>query len=100
MKKYFLFGILLVFLFGCITQNIEKNYSDQVVVNTFGPGEAAHVHEPTFDLETTLDVTKNPSDLPGPIKRNTSEIVKIHLESKEVISDMNNTHREASADWL
>ena len=52
-----------------------------------GPSEAPHLH--TFDkslLTKIPKVSKNPSDLPKPISRNSSATISFNLVAKEVIS--------------
>ncbi len=52
-----------------------------------GPSEAPHLH--TFDkslISKISEISKNPSDIPHPISRNSSSTVSVKLEAREVIS--------------
>jgi nitrite reductase (NO-forming) len=57
---------------------------------TFGPGDGYHVHK---EMDPSLfrrvsDISKDPADIPGPIKRNHPEIVEINLVAQEVLSNI------------
>ncbi len=57
---------------------------------SFGPGDGFHVHkkvDPNF-FETVPDISKDPADIPGPIKRKQSKVVEINLLAKEVVSNI------------
>jgi nitrite reductase (NO-forming) len=57
---------------------------------TFGPGDSYHVHKKgdPGSFKKVLDISKNPEDIPGPIKRNSATTVEINLVAKEVLSNI------------
>jgi nitrite reductase (NO-forming) len=57
---------------------------------SFGPGDGFHVHKEMDpnQFERVSDISKSPTDIPGPINRNHPKTIEINLTAKEVVSNI------------
>lgn len=88
-------GFIGVFIFFWVPNGIPQALEYPFQTKTFGPGAGPGIpfkNIATFFLSVgdmeRLDIAKDPTDLPDPINRNESKLVKIELEAKEVIGSM------------
>ena len=57
---------------------------------TYGPGDGYHIHKmiDPNDFKQIKDISKQATDIPGPLNRNHSETIEINLVATEVMSDL------------
>jgi nitrite reductase (NO-forming) len=82
-----LLSIFLAFHFSIAADLAHKHGHHHSHLKGVGPSEPPHLH--TFDkslITKVPEISKNPSDIPKPISRNSSSTVSFDLEAKEVIS--------------
>ncbi len=67
----------------------EKDHEEEQIL-TFGPGEAPEWHKDIdfSKLESQKDIVRLSNEIPKPIDRDTSELIKYSLTTKEVVSEI------------